>query len=571
MKRKTAYVYTRVSTMVQVDGKSLEGQLKEIEQYCQAFGIDILSVYSDEGKSGKSIAGRLEFQKMLKAVEEKEEVDYIIVWKLSRFGRNARETLNSLEFLQQHGADLIAVEERIDSSDKMGRFMLTMLSALAEMERENIIEQTKNGKKYTALDGKWNGGAAPYGYKLVDKKLVVVPEEAEVVKQIFDLYVNTDMGYNGVTGWLNKNRIPTRKLKRLDKKAMLEQGTGEPIYIPDVEDWYAKMVKNILECPVYYGKIRWGGSTTIRENGRERRVKGLNPILVNGQHEAIISEELWMKAQAKQKISAIPFGKKDSPSEEIHNTFNRIAKCPNCGHGMVSHKEIYTTANGEKHAYYKYICGYFNNHKNGKCRPNSIKANYLEGAVVDAIHNYIKQADIADAITENLGKQLDTTAIEEEIRETEEKLKELDKNEDVQYNILSQLGLSGKYRNIKPEKIEKNLEKINTQREELKAYIEQKMQEIEAIEQDHLNSETIRFLISNFDKAYTHATKEQRKKLVQSMVKEVRLGYGVDGKSVIPVSMTIQMTGEQIDLVRELSELETKGAETVVLMSRVQK
>lgn len=184
--------------MIQVEGNSLEGQYKEIERYCEYMNIEIVSVYSDEGKSGKTIEGRVEFQRMMKDIVEKEEVDYVIVWKLSRFGRNAKDTLDSLELLQKHGVDLCTVVERIDSGDKMGKFMLTMLSALAEMERENIIEQTNNGKKYNALDGNWNGGAAPYGYKLVDKKLVVVPEEAEVVKKIFDWYVSTDLGYNGV-------------------------------------------------------------------------------------------------------------------------------------------------------------------------------------------------------------------------------------------------------------------------------------------------------------------------------------------------------------------------------------
>lgn len=245
--RKRAYVYTRVSTLIQVDGNSLEGQLKEIEKYCGYADIEIVSVYSDEGKSGKSIEGRAEFKKMMEDVEKKEEVDYVIVWKLSRFGRNAKDTLNSLELLQNHGVELCTVVEKLDSGDKMGKFMLTMLSALAEMERENIIEQTNNGKKYNAIDGNWNGGAAPYGYKLVDKKLVVVPEEAEVVKRIFREFVYTNLGYNGVTALLNKEKIPPRQKHRLDRKAMAENGADEEIYLPVVDDWYTTIVKKILD------------------------------------------------------------------------------------------------------------------------------------------------------------------------------------------------------------------------------------------------------------------------------------------------------------------------------------
>lgn len=575
--KKRAYVYTRVSTLMQVEGKSLEGQLKEIELYCKGCGIEIVNVYSDEGKSGKSISGRPAFQRMLKDIVEKEEVDYVIVWKLSRFGRNAKDTLESLEILQKHGAQLIAKEEGLNSGSTMGKLIITILSSVAEMERENIIEQTKNGKKYNALDGNWNGGAAPYGYNLVDKKLVENKEEAEVVRKIFDWFVNTDLGYNGITARLNDEHIPPRQTQRLDRKAMQENDTEEKIYLPVVEDWYATMVRKILDCPVYCGKIRWGYENVVKKDGKEKRVKNNEVILVEGKHDPIITEELWNRAQEKRKETGVAFGRPDSNSEFIRNTFNGIAKCPNCGSGMIAHKESYKKNNGEVSVYYKYICGYYNNHKHGKCKKNAIKADYLEGVVLDKIHEYIKRPNVSDEITKHLGNQLDTGEIDKEIDKAREKLKELADSEEKQYDVLSKIGI-GKFKNIKLEKIEENLGNINESRKEVEDYINRKQQEIEAIEQDRLNIQTIKYIIENFDTAYKCASKEQQKRLIQSMVKEVKLGYFEGTDKVIPVSMVLKITGEQIELLSKEKEengnfdnleLSKMNDECCVLLQRV--
>ena len=95
------------------------------------------------------------------------------VYKLSRFGRNAADILNSLELVQSYGVNLICIEEGIDSSQTSGKLLISVLSAVAEIERENIIEQTMNGRREKARQGGWNGGFAPYGYTLEDNKLMI--------------------------------------------------------------------------------------------------------------------------------------------------------------------------------------------------------------------------------------------------------------------------------------------------------------------------------------------------------------------------------------------------------------
>ena len=115
-------IYTRVSTTMQVDGYSLDAQKEKLKRYAEFQNMEIVNEYSDEGKSGKSIEGRPEFQRMLDNIENgTDEVQFVLVFKLSRFGRNAADVLNSLQRMQDFGVNLICVEDGIDSSKDSGK------------------------------------------------------------------------------------------------------------------------------------------------------------------------------------------------------------------------------------------------------------------------------------------------------------------------------------------------------------------------------------------------------------------------------------------------------------------
>ena len=190
---KKCVLYPRVSTEMQVDGYSLEGQKNGLKRFADREEMEIVGIYEDAGKSGKSIEGRPAFKKMLSDIKNGLEIDYILVYKLSRFGRNAADILNSLEFVQSYGINLICIEEGIDSSQTSGKLLISVLSAVAEIERENIIEQTMNGRREKARQGGWNGGFAPYGYYLKDNQLLIEETEAEAIRIIFDKFANSDI------------------------------------------------------------------------------------------------------------------------------------------------------------------------------------------------------------------------------------------------------------------------------------------------------------------------------------------------------------------------------------------
>ena len=290
-KKVKAYMYTRVSTSMQADGYSLDAQKEKIRKYADAFEYEIAGEYEDAGKSGKSITGRAEFKRMLEDIETgKDGVSYVLVFKLSRFGRNAADVLNSLQLMQDFGVNLICVEDGIDSSKDSGKLMISVLSAVAEIERENILVQTMEGRKQKAREGKWNGGFAPYGYKLVSGKLVIEEQEAEAVRIIYDKYVNTELGSNGVAKYLAQQGI---------KKIARQNGSNTM--------FDAHLIRTILDNPVYCGKIAFGRRKREKKVGTRDEyhlVKQDEYMLCDGIHEAIIDMNLWEAAQEKRKAQA---------------------------------------------------------------------------------------------------------------------------------------------------------------------------------------------------------------------------------------------------------------------------
>lgn len=334
-KKLRCYLYTRVSTEIQVDGYSLEAQKERLRKEAEHRGMKVAGEYSDEGKSGKNIKGRPEFQKMLGDIKDgKDKVDYVLVFKLSRFGRNAADTLNSLQYMEDFGVNLLCVEDGIDSAGAAGKLMISVLAAVAEIERENIKEQTMAGRRQKARDGRWNGGFAPYGYKLVHKdgekgKVLEIDEkEAELVRLIYDKFVNTNMGANGIAKWLNEHGYT---------KTVRQNGT-----MPALS---AHFVKLVLDNPVYMGKIAYGRRKTEKIEGTRNEfhiVKQAEDAyeIYDGIHEAIVSEEMWYKAYAKRKVTGIKHEKTHSMGH--YHMLSGLVRCPECGakmYGVVNRKK----------------------------------------------------------------------------------------------------------------------------------------------------------------------------------------------------------------------------------------
>jgi len=250
--------YARISSDSQIDNTSISEQKRRIQAQCDAKGWNLIEIFVDEGYSG-STTDRPAYQEMLKYLEEHQNIiQGVMVWKMDRAHRNQ---LNLLKFIREQLEELsinfISISESFDTSTPIGRMMLGILATFGEFERETISERTQNGRKAQAKDNKYVGGAMPYGYKLDRGQIRVEEEQAAIVKEVFELYLD-GKSYNKIATILTSRGIATQKGGK----------------------WSAQHIKKMVSNESYAGCNMFDG------------------IKQKDVFERIISRQMWNKVQA---------------------------------------------------------------------------------------------------------------------------------------------------------------------------------------------------------------------------------------------------------------------------------
>ena len=337
--------YVRVSTEEQTE-YSPDAQLKAIKEYAKRNNIILTNehIYIDEGITGRRADKRPAFQLMIaKAKSKPPPFEVILVHKFDRFARSREDSIVYKSLLRKEaGVKVISVTEHI-VDDKFSVILEAMLEAMAEYYSLNLAEEVKKGMTEKAQRGEYQT-TPPLGYTMDNKKLVVIPEEAKTVFYIFQQIAGRERGMWALAQYLNDIGLRTKRGNLFDIRS----------------------IEYILNNPVYLGKVRW------TPTGRARRqFNHPDSIITNGNHEAIITQELWDKVQAiiKENKELFPYRAK-SNSQRV-TWLHGLVFCGDCGKSLVRSNKTYFQCNG---------------YSKGKCKTSSrIKYELLEQLILEEI------------------------------------------------------------------------------------------------------------------------------------------------------------------------------------------
>ncbi|MBT2289511.1 recombinase family protein [Paenibacillus albidus] len=491
-------IYIRVSTVDQaVHGNSLEAQLELLLKFCEATGRTVFHVYEDRGISGKSAKNRPGLQSLNNDARNG-LFNEVLVWKMSRLARNNLEFLTLVEEWKQLDISFHSYSENLDMSTMQGKMIASVLGTINEMERETILENTSLGIDQRVSEG-GHMAKPPYGYYLQTTKAAgrkqagkveIEPAEAGLVRRMFEQFA-AGHGYRYIANALNRNGHRTKK--------------GNP--------FSTCAIKDILDNPFYIGKIRYGRFV----NWSEQRRKGKNdePTITNGQHPAIIEQDLWDKVhflrQQKSHISA-----KKYQGEFL---LTGLLRCPQCGSAMTASRTNNKDKDGNPVIRLYYSCSAMRSKGSSVCSANSIRKSEAERYVFDRLKEVIKKPHILRGIVQNVNAQRSGASepLKEELGAVKLKLDGISAKKVRYLELFESEDFDKELFANRLKELEKESYELDLRRMEVEA-------ELERCGGELISYETVLSLVSRLDGLLRSADPEQRKMLLRLMVERITIG-----------------------------------------------
>lgn len=367
-------IYTRksVEDEYRKELTSLESQALYCRKYADLNQLPLLeNVYEDYGKSGGNME-RPAFQRLLKDIQSG-EIGGVLVYKLDRLTRSLNDFVGVIgNHFKKHDVKFISVTEHFDTSTPQGALFLNLMLMFAQFEREQTSIRVKDKIRNSRQQGIWTGGNIPFGYMSVDRKLVINPEEATWVTWIYEEYLKTGAARHIATRL--REEFPDRQ-----------------------EDFYYEKIRKILQNPIYKGYMRCNGQ------------------LYKGRHEAMISEELWQRAQERIPQRSVS---QKNPSNAL---LQGLCFCGDCGSSLIP---LHVKKEGLRYRYY--VCR--NRHQGIPCTSQMkyINEDALNNLILREIKAVFFQPNRVKGLTEQVLKLPQSTKVLKILQDYSETLDRLD-------------------------------------------------------------------------------------------------------------------------------------------------
>ncbi|MCM3718127.1 recombinase family protein [Fictibacillus phosphorivorans] len=420
---------------------------------------------------------------------DKGKFQAVLVWKISRLSRNMLDTLVLLDQFEENDVKFISYSENFDTGSPIGRLVVQLMASIAEMERNTLSENVKLGMTQRAKEGSWNGGLV-FGYDSVEKELMINQKEAAIVTLIFEKY-SEGKGLKAIANFLNKAGYKTKHDRHFSING----------------------IATILDNPVYIGKIRW----LQVENWDKRRRKGKNPnpIIVDGKHDPIITTELWSIVQARRQSKSFKQRQSNEPF-----LLSSILRCPDCGQGMVPSITTSVRKNGSKHKHRYYVCGNFHNKGSSACKANSIRAYEAEESVINRLENFLADSKLYIDTIESLNKQTVQSTIQNqhELEKIEEQLNKV--------NTMQEKYMEAFEQNLFPIAIlQERLQKLTIEKKGLEQKKNELSVQLSSSDSKIIPPDIISHLLKKYLGIFKQSSREKKKQLYQLLLNNITIKH----------------------------------------------
>lgn len=532
MEKKDACIaiYSRKSRFTG-KGESIGNQVELCKAYiCGHYGeaaLDYTVIYEDEGFSGGDL-NRPDFKKMMDDAK-RHRFHAIVVYRLDRISRNISDFAGLIEELARLDIAFVSIKEQFDTGTPMGRAMMYIASVFSQLERETIAERIRDNMHELAKTGRWLGGTTPTGYASeevrsihIDGKsrkacrLKLIPEEAEVIKTIYDLYMETD-SQTITEAELIKRGLKTKNNKyftRFSIKSILQN----PVYMIADEDAYNYFVR--VKSDLFSDREAFDGvhgimayNRTCQEKGRT--TKFLSPeewIVAVGLHPGIIPGKVWADVQESLERNKNKSYHRPRSNEAL---LTGLLYCT-CGSRMYPKLSQRKTPDGKQ--VYTYVCKMKERSRRTVCNSKNVNGNIMDMAVIQEIklltedrEAFIMQLKKNRKI--HTGERMDCrerlTVLRKEKKNAEKKMEGL-------VDALAELEDSAAKAHVV-----KRMEQLNQEWVEMKTHI----CELESLssqnELSHLEFDEICQILAGFADGMDEMSVQQKRMVIRSIVRKV--------------------------------------------------